>query len=489
MAPYVFIAVILLLAVLAREFYFFAWLPARAHVAFARGRRPEAKALMERVAGTWSAFGPKAKMETRFRLSWMYLADGDAARAADQCRAILKLRLRPVVEANIRNRLADCLEAGGHAQEAAEQRERAAALVTGKGNDALTAVSRAGMLEQQGRYAEAVSAYEQALDGIPASLTRQRAELKARLALACYNAGRPDDAVRYAEEALAGGVGATMLMFAHSAAGLALSATGRSEEAERHREQALEIALKLGNHAAAAQHLVQLAASHLARGELVRASQEAERAAGLSLGSRRAARLLQAECLRAWGRWEEARDAMLQAREAPGPPVPSDARRSAAIIDLGLALVEIDAGDCEAALARVESARCDFGADTRLLLWSDAIRVLALAAGGRKDEAGPLMDDVLLRLPTLKDDRPTQLMVIGSLARAALETGDFARSRDLWREWLAESPDPVWRPQGLYCLGLAEEALGDRHSARALFQEAAAGVDTYYAARARERLE
>lgn len=488
MAPCISIAALLLLAVLAREFYCFAWLPARAHVAFARGRRAEARALMERVAGTWSVFGRKAKLETRFRLSWMYLADGDAARAADQCREILSIRLRPAAEANIHRRLADCLEAGGHQEEAAAERERAIAIVATGGDDTLTAISRAGLLEQQRQYAEAVLAYEQALEKVPASLTRQRAELKVRLALACYQAGRAEDAVRYAREALAEGPGTTMLMIAHGTAGLGLAALGRPGEAQAHREQALDIALRLGNKGAAAQYLVQLAASHLAAGELVRASQQAERAAGLSLESRRPARLLQAECLRAWGRWDEARDTMLQAREAPGPPVPSDARRSAAIIDLGLALVEIEAGRCGAALARVENARESFGADARLVLWSDALRTLALAVHGRHDEARALMDGVLLRLPDLKDDRPTQLTVIGALARAALEIGQMERSRELWREWLAESPDPVWRPQGLYCLGLVEEGLGNTLAAQHLYTEAAAGVDTYYAARARERL-
>ncbi|MCS6862770.1 MAG: tetratricopeptide repeat protein [Abditibacteriales bacterium] len=475
---------------LLRELWLLLLLPVAARVAMLGGDRARARRILERVVAAPSLWGERGKLEVRFRLAWLYLEEKRFADAIEQCRAILQRRLKPAVEANVRRRLADCLEAAGKVEEAHAERRQAAGLVAAAPDDAEKFLSQAQMLEEQGQHAAACEAYERGLALIPRWNDAARKTMMVKLALCAYHAGRPDAALRWAEEAIALKPDPMMLMLAHSAAGLAYSTQGNLEAAENHRQQAFQLATALGNQDQAAHFLVQLADVQMKRGKLVQAVQACEQAAGLSLKVRRQARMLQAECLRLWGRLAEARETLEQASRAPGLPVPSAERRAQAVIALQLALIAAEENQPQTAFGYLKQATAELQKDEKLSLVHEATAAWILALLNRREEVEQKIAHIEARLPQFVHDRVTQGLCYGLLGQATFDLQDFERSQGYWERYLALQPDPVVEPIGWYHLGECRRHVGDRETAKAKFQQAVnLGIDTHHTRLAQQRLE
>jgi tetratricopeptide (TPR) repeat protein len=474
---------------LLREFWLQLLLPAFALHLRARGRRAQATKTLERAAARPSLFGERGRIEVRYRLAWLYMEDRRYDAAIQQCRTILARRLRPSVEASVRARLAECLEAAGDPAGAETERQRARnCLISGAGGGD-TYFARGKLLARDRKYEEAREAYQQALAAIPAWNNFARAEVMVHLALASFDAGQPAETVRWAEEAMLAKPTTDLLITAHRTAGVGYSSQGRLDEAELHVRSAAAIAAAAGNAQRTAGLLLQLAGIQMKRGKLVETMEVCAKACGMDLEARRQARLIEGESLRLWGRYDQARTAFEQARQAPGHPQPSAERRSQATLALDQAWLEAEAGDPDAARRYLQEAVEGLGADEKLGLWCAATDAWVLALSGSKEESRERMVEAEARASRFAADPGTQKMCLAMLGQAAYALGEFDRSIEFWTEYLRQEPTPVFRPRGLYFLGECHRQLGREEPAKEAFGEAVdLGIDTYHARQAQRRL-
>lgn len=479
-----------IVAAAGREFWYFSALPMRAHLARTRGDVDAARQILEMVIATPTIFSRRAKLVMRYRLAVLYMQAQRYEEAADNLRLLLDTTLKPSVESDVRRRLADCLEGSGQRQASDEERRRAEHCLEGQVQDGFWYLSQGLLHEKEQRFPEACDSYEQALALLPGNRSTARTEAMARLSLSSFNAGRPDQAVRWAEETIAQKPGIEIRILAHGFAGLGYGNLGRLEEAEEHKKIAMELAMLAGNQDRAAECMVSLADIMRKRGKIVEAMEACDHAAGMSLKARRIARTTQAECLRAWGRFDEAKEVLAQAQCAPTLFIPSMERRSQAVLSLGKAWLEAENDDPEKALEHLEEASIELANDSKLSLWCDATTAWVYASMGRHEEAVETMEHVEARSAEFAADRSTCLGSLSSLGRAAYLLGDFELSKTYWQQYLELHPDPVWQPKGLYYLGECHLHLGDIASALSSFERAVEmGFDTEHVTRSQRRLQ
>jgi tetratricopeptide (TPR) repeat protein len=482
--------ILFLLLDCCREMWSFVWLPRRAHQLFRRGERLQAVRLMERCLSRRS-WGPgELKSPLRYQLAWFHMTEGRYDEAAQQLRTALKQRLKPALEASFRERLAECLDGRGDHEAAATERQQVAKLLSRMRKGWEWHSARGQLLENEKKFAEACEAYEQSLKTAPAWPADVRSALRVRLGLASYNAGRPAAAIRWAEEEIRENRTSQYLMVAHSVAGLGNGVLGNLEEAERRRQAACEVAMAIGGNELAGQYLAHLAGVQLKRGKLVEAIATCERASAMSLSARRSARVTEAECLRAWGRFDQARVALEQALRTQAYAQPARERQHQAVVALGQAQVEIEAGRPENALPYLEAGAAELEPDRRLGLWHALVTAEALALLRRREESLALLSACEARLEELAGDPDAKRSYRSAAGAVYSALGDFSRSRDEWEGYLALRPDPLDQPRGFYHLGECHLRLGDGEAAKAAFHQALeAKVDTHWARKARKRLE
>lgn len=479
-----------LIAVVALELRTHMWLPALAQVLRGQGEREKARSLLEQVIRAPSLFRGGSKPDAHFQIAWLEMEQGRFAEAAEQCRAIFRLPIKPGFASLVHQRLADCLEALGEPDEAARERETAAQELEMAPADAGVHTARARDLVRAGRAAEACEHYEAALAAMPRWNSAGRAEVLVWLALAQYQAGRPEEVSRRAEEAIALNPGPELLMTAHSVASLGYSGRRLLDEAEAHRQTAFQLAEEAGNEDRAANYLASLAGVQRARGKLVEAMQSADKSAAMSFKARRQARLVEAECLWAMGRYDAARTCLEQARNAKPYPQPSEERRSQATLRLAGGMLELDAGEPARALHFLQEAAEELRADPKLALWHDAAMAPVLAALGRAEEARALVAGIEARSPAFAHDTATQERCWAGVGRTLLALDDPAGARSAWLRFLAGPPEPVDRPEGYYFMGECERRLENGEAAWQAYRSAGnLGIETSYARRARKRLQ
>lgn len=466
------------------------WLPAQAQVYSGRGEREKVRETLEEIVRTPSLIRGGAKPGALFQLAWLAIEEGRLEEAAQRCERALELPARPGFRALVRQRLADTLETLGRTEQAEEQRRLAAREAAEAPPDAATHLARGRELAQSEKAPEAIAEYEAALGLIPDWNQQHRAEVLVWLALACYQAGRPEQTVERAEQAIALNPGVEVLMTAHSVAGVGCSTLRRLDAAEEHRQKAYDLAVETGNEDRAGNYLASLAAIQRARGLLVEAMQTADRAATTSFKARRQARLVEADCLWAMGRFDAARTCLEQARKAKPHPQVKEERRSQATLALAQGLMEADAGNAEAALRWLQEGAEALRSSPMLCLWHDAGMVHVLALLGREVEARALIAGLEARTASFASDPATLERCWAGMGRALLVLGDAAAARTQWLRVLATPPDPVDRPMGYYFLGESELALGNPAAAYHAYRSAASlGIETRYARLARQRLK
>lgn len=483
---------------LLRELWVFVVLPSMAQAARSRGNLRAAIRILERVLRSPSLLGDRLRTDPRFRLAWFYLENQQPEQAIEMCRLCLTRRLRPAQESSVRRRHADCLEAAGRSEEAERERQIAAKRLQESPRDIGFYVSLGQSLVAERRYTEAVEAYEQALAHLNAErrspakrpvAALERGPLLLRLALALWESGHPEAALERAKETLEHTDDLPTGMVAHSVAALACSDRGDLEEAERHYEQSIALALRLRNVDRAATYLATLGGIQRRRGMLVKAVQTCQRAAEMSLQARRAARLAEFECMLYWGKFEDARRMLDQAARAHPLPTPSDERRSQAVIQLGRAWLEAEAGYPERALERLREAEKTLGKEEKLGLACLSTEAWILACLGRREEARQRLEEAQEQAERFADSRATQAGCCSMLGRATWELGEDALCLQLWERFLQLPPDPADLPRAHYYIGLCRARRGENEAARAAFQAAIdTGLQTYHTQKAEERL-
>jgi tetratricopeptide (TPR) repeat protein len=466
------------------------WLPALAHARRLRGDEQAVDALFRQIVEAPSLVRGGAKPGALFQLAWRALERGEPKEAEELCRRALALQQTPGFQSLVRQRLADALDALGRDAEALAEREAAARALEHAPDSSGVRLARARELARAGRAEEACEQYQAALDRLPAWNGPRRAQMLVWLALAEYQAGRPEETACHAEEAIALKPGPFVLMTAHSVAGIGYSTQRLLDRAEEHRELAFRLATEAGSEDRAGNYLASLAATQKARGHLVEAMQAAEKAAYMSFKSRRHARLVEADCLWSMGRFDAALTCIEQAQKAKPHPQVSEERRSQATLALARGLIEADAGRPEAALRSLQEAAPGLRDSPKLCLWHDAAMVVVLAMLDRDEEARALIAGIQARSEPFERDVATQERCAAGVGRALLLLGKPEAARPYWLRVLAGPPDPVDRPAGYYYLGECELQMGNEDAAYHAYRSAAnLGIETRHARLARTRLK
>lgn len=427
--------------------------------------------------------------------------------AAASFRLLLSRRPPAGMEADARRRLADTLDVLGRPDEAAAERERAGAAAMQGGKDPSALAAQGDLLTHQGRHEEACSFFERALAATPNLPGGGRAHFMAKLALSHQQAGKSAEALRWARASLNASPTKEVRRMMEGIAGVACADTGDLIGAEQHYRQALELAQASGKPEETARAMAILASVHYKRGQFHEAITASRQARQVFADPSRTSYVIEAECLRDMGRFDEARAVMEQRRHAPGFDQPWTEQKMQALGALGSAWIEVYAEQYAAAIPYLEAAREGLkastrapagvwpppvvgGGETKVVLWCDAAQAAALAGAGQEPEARALLSSVESRLPQFSQDRATLLGTYGSLGRAAFALGELALSRKFWQDYLDCQPNPISQPTAHYWLGEIALRLRDKDTALAEFQQAVApGIDSYSARRAQARLD
>jgi len=483
------IVVLLVMLALAREQWLFHQRPKESDEARARGDRARARTILEDILSKPALFGARSRSSVHARLAWSYLEDGRPHDAAEQARRSLDSRLHPAIESLHRLRLADCLEACGETAEADRERARAAQLAANGPENAARLLAQGKTLRKAGRHADAIPVYERAIALTDQSLPSVRAHLMVTLALSCWEAGRINQALRWAEQALALGPDLIHRTSAYSVSALALGSLGRLDEAEERWQLAYDVAEQAGNTIAAARYLASLAEVQRRRGRLLEAFQSCDRAAGMSLESRRAAKFAAFECYLTWGRLADAREMLEQGARAQGFAIPASEIRIQALTTMNRGLLAAEEGRFEEALSRIEESRPVLETDEKLgMTWHVMRAWIEAERGNRADSEASAQAATTLSI-RMPDDRAAMLRYHTYLGRAALAAGEVESALHHFESAMKLRPDPVEVPRAHYFLGECRRALGDVDGALTEWQAAVdSGLDTRYVSLAKARL-
>jgi tetratricopeptide (TPR) repeat protein len=475
---------------------YFVILPQRAIKKYERTDIERLRRYLERVVATPSLMGPVHKLVARGALVGIYLPKGQHAEAAAHCRAQLeslasarRMADFPALEADIRRRLIDCLEALGQTDEAEDERRRAEADVDRAPDDTLRHLTQGTLLERDHRYAEACTAFEQALALTPESNRPVRIECMIHLVLACYNAGRPLDCLHWAEEAIALGAEGRLLRSAHRMAGVACGNLSRLEESEDHFRKAYDVAAADNDTPEMGQILGSLADIHRKRGNLTEAHEAALKAAAVDPQAVRMALAVQSQIMREWGRYDEALEMLRRYDKTTKFVIPAFERRTKAVIALDMSRIEAECGRADDAWVHIQEAVTELGNDAKLGLKCDAAAAWVFAVRGLAVDSQRVGAQSEARLKDFEGDPSTGRGVLFDLGMAACTRGDFEKGEECWSRYLDLGPDPVYRPTALYFRGECRRQQGDSSGASADFREAVAlKIDTHFARLARLRL-
>jgi tetratricopeptide (TPR) repeat protein len=488
------VVVIVLIAVFHQ--LYFVYLPQRGIKKYERTDPERLRRYLERVVATPSLIGPAAKLVAHGALIGIYLPLGRHAEAAAHCRAVLaslasapRVADFPALEADTRRRLSDCLEALGQTAEAEEERRLAAACVARAPEDTLRHLTKGTLLEREHKYAEACAVFEQALAATPESNQPARIDCMTHLVLACYNAGRPAECLKWAEASIALGALGRHLRIAHRMAGVACGNLSRLEESEDHIRRAYDVAASENDAGEMGQILGSLADVQRKRGKLAEADAACKKAAAVDPKAVRMALAVQSHILSEWGRFDEAIAMLSRHDEETKLVIPAFERRVRAVCALDMSRMEAECGRADDAWAHIQQAQSELASDAKLGLKCDAAAAFVMAARGLSDDSRRLADQVEARLAEFAHDPSTCRGALYDLGRAAHARGDYEKGEDCWNRYLELGPDPVHRPTALYFRGDCRRHHGDRSGAEADFREAAAmGIDSHYAGLARARL-
>ncbi len=459
-----------------------------------RGRQLDgSRRRLRRVIATPSIYGQEFKLLARYKLARAHFFAGDYAGAEAEYRNMLAVLPgtgvhRPGLEADYRRGLADCLEALGRMDEAQGERTAAERWVKEAPASALVELAAGRLCKREGDYESAIAHFESALLSVGRD-ARRRAEPLAELAICHYSAGRPDESIRYAEEALECRPSYGTRLAMHRMAAISRRAQGRFEEADERAGRALEISTGESDSHGAGSAILCLARTSAARGDHRGAIDLADKAASLHASLGGEALGVRAACLVQLGDFDAARDAYREAHRAAEFAGAGVERVLHCELTLSEAWVDLTEEKAEEGLRRAESALG--AANGRLRL--EVVAHMAVAAAnsmlGRHDEAGEWMALAEAAAPRLEGDRTMQALFCQMRAIAAYNRSDWAGAEVHFERFLQTPCDPAHAPTGWYFIGECRRNLGDAAGAGEAYRKAVdPGIETYDARRAAARL-
>ncbi|MHB1559598.1 MAG: tetratricopeptide repeat protein [Isosphaeraceae bacterium] len=409
--------------------------------------------------------------------------------AAANFRAILDIpgqTLDPGFESDVRQHLADTLESLGLEVEAAAQRKLATAALSGDAKTPLEFLARGNLLERQHRYEEAAVAYERALV-LPPPLNREgRATTMMKLALATFNAGRPVDTVRWAEEVIASAPRSPMAPMARRLAALGCGNLGRLEDALRYARLALETADSDENRA---QALALLGEYVLRSGRLDEAERLAREAEAILPGEKRLPWAVIGQVQQVRGQFDEAIRTLEKARSILEGHIPALHRRACAAVNKKLALLHAELGQAEQAHAALAEAEPEYAGDLKMSAVFDAYAALVHALLGDVESTRDRLESAERGRLAVWQDGTIQRGILAMTSRAALLIDEPELAEASLQAFHEQGFDPLYQPFYWYHLAAARRHLGDEKSGQEYDLKAASfDFGTRWERLARERL-
>jgi tetratricopeptide (TPR) repeat protein len=478
------------------HYLYFIGLPRRAIKKYRQTDPERLRRYLERVVATPSLLGPSQKLVARCSLAGIYLTTGRHVEAVAHCRANLAILCgsrKPgrfaALEAGIRRRLADSLEAIGQIDEAEEQRQLATEGIDRAPASALRYLTRGTLLKRQNQHEEAYAAFQKALEVTLDSNAAVRIRCMNQMMLAAHHGGRPLDCLGWAEKSMALGAKGRLLRVAHRMAGLACGDLSRMEEAEQHYHQAYDAAASANNQPDMAEDLSLLADCLRKRGKLVEANEACIKAAAMDPKGLRMSLLIQGQILHAWGRYHDALAVLERFKDTVPLVIPHHVRRLRAAVALDRSRIETECGRASDAWSHIQEALAELGNDAKLGLISEAALSRVLAVHGLISESRQLAARLEPRLAAFERDPGTCRGVLYDLGMAACIREDHDAGIDYWTRYLDLRPNPVYLPTAHYQRGECHRNLGRLTEARDDYRAAVAmNLDTLHARLARRRL-
>ena len=344
------------------------------------------------------------------------------------------------------------------------------------------------LLDKLNRYQEAAAAYERALESNLPEDMNSRDNLLIRVVLAKFNAGRSEETLRWAEEAIAQCTSEKSRYSAYRMAGVAAANLGRLDEAEHHRQHAYNLAREEGDAKKMSDCLASLADLHRLRGDLDTAEALCLKAESLGPDSTREVILTFAGVLRDRGQLSEALEGLEEAHNCGVMASSYFERRMQAVFRLWMAIYKLELGRPSEAALDLGVAEAEFLTDPKLGLISEAARIRLLAHQGERAQAVERAESLLTRLDERAIGSSTRLDCLELLGQSLFDMGEYERDEHFWKEFLSGTHPPIAEPTGHYYLGECRWNLGDPTGALEEFRRATApGIDSHHARLAEQR--
>ncbi len=238
------------------------------------------------------------------------------------------------------------------------------------------------------------------------------------LFLAAYNAGRPIECLRWAEEAINLGAAGRHLRAAHGVASVACGNLSRLEESENHCLLAHKAAVAHEDKKEIGEALARLADIQHKRGKLTEAYEATRKAETVDPGAVRMAIEVQAEVLRDWGRFNEALELLRRCDDTPRLVIPHHERRMRAVVCLMMARTEAAAGRGDTPWNYLLQAIVEFNSDAKLSLACETTAVWILAVQGRSAMSRVGAEQAEARLADFEQDPSTCRGALSDLGTA-----------------------------------------------------------------------
>ena len=422
------------LAETAREIYFLEVVPARARNAEHRQQRESARHLWEQVVAAKVPFAPNARVHVRRgiarqRLGVLLMQELRYDDAIAQFEQVLELPMHhaPAFEAEVRQRLAMCLQATGREAQAATERLESGQLLQNPllEND----VQRIANLQVRAQECERKSQYREQMELLQEALPLEEEAARTRLyphadeqvwqtllrmSLAAYHLTDAKNAIIYAERGLQlCGKNWPLRGTLHTTAGLVYCISGDLEKAKEHRAAALALAVEAKNSHRIAEVRAQLAEVQIRRGFFQAAEEELHAALALKTQNDRQALATLSMLHMRRGDWPQALAVYTRIRHEKPCWLPHLEEKMQAALNLDEGRGEANFGDPIRALELAQLAADALRNDSQLAPRALGALARAYALNGDSENALSVRAQTLALLQTQQHDRIAHIVCHG----------------------------------------------------------------------------
>jgi len=497
-----FCGLLLALAIDGPRWYRYRFLTRKAERLLAQGDVAGARAVLERVVAA-PGNDEQERVPARLALGDLYRREDRPDEAAKQYQRALDSYGRAAdarTAADLRRRIAECLDSlglTGRAEEERAEAERAEA--EERRRDVRWHREEAARLSAEGRHSEAFEQHYRTIESVFLSdeTPMYRATLLTEAAETLYQAGRYADALSYLDRVIAGESDPRTGVTADYLRGLTLRALGRLDEAQSAFSAALDVARARREEPLAGAALCGLANLAMDRGRLTEARRllaQADRECPNGTGAQRGA----VACALAIhdGRFEDATHAARVAADALSDGAHfAGVQRVRASLMLLKALARCHGGKGGPACITIDTALPHLGDDEKLrlpclalALWAKALAGESVWDAAKRGVEAPARAALGGAGPGPADAARDALILLGHVY---LALGDHHDAEACFQMALsaAPPPPPAVAAQCAYHIASCREAAGDADGAHLAHSRAAdVGGETHSARLSREAL-